>query len=132
MQPMTKTSSRGGTFIISLMVAALSAVGCAGIEGQPDEVRKVLEKRFVGKPLGDVVLVLGAPNATFKLGDGRSVYTWRRQTDKYRSNILIKSDERCVITMNVKVTPEIVEAVGEVDDSLGAFRVSYCAEQLGL
>jgi hypothetical protein len=57
------------------------------------------------------------------------VYTWRRQTDKYKNNLFIKSDERCVITLVTGTNGTLIEAVGQVDDSLGAWQISYCSEQ---
>ena len=74
---------------------------------------------------------MGAPISSFKFDDGRVAYTWRRVTDKYKSNLFIKSDERCVITMLSDRTGQLIQTIGTVDDSLGAFRLSYCAEQFG-
>jgi hypothetical protein len=106
--------------------------GCAGTEGRPDHVRTILSEKYGGKDLQTVIAGLGAPHSSFSLPNGQKAYTWRIATDKYQSNKIIKSDERCVITMLTDATGTRVETVGEVDDSLGAWQFSYCAEQLGL
>src|SRR3989442_1392564 len=72
-----------------------------------------------------------ASASSFKFDDGSVAYTWRRVTDKYKNDLFIKSDERCVITMLSDRTGQVIQAIGTVDDSLGAFRLSYCAEQFG-
>ena len=121
-------------FVIRAFAAitlACAGVGCAGVSGQPESIRALLQQKYVGRQLQDVVLDLGAPASSFKFEDGRVAYTWRRLTDKYKSNVLIKSDERCVITMLSDRPGQVIETVGTVDDSLGAFRLSYCAEQFG-
>jgi hypothetical protein len=118
--------------MISASFIALIISGCAGVRGQPDAVRSLLSEKYVGKELQQVIIDLGAPDSSFKLDNGCLVYTWRRQTDKYKSNLFIKSDERCVITMLTDKTGQRIENIGEVDDSLGAFRLSYCLEQFGL
>ena len=122
------------TFVLRGLAAltlACTTVGCAGVHGQPESIKALLQQKYVGRQLQDVVLDLGAPTSSFKLDDGRVAYTWRRVTDKYKSNLLIKSDERCVITMLSDRTGQLIQAIGTVDDSLGAFRLSYCAEQFG-
>ncbi len=107
-------------------------VGCAGVQGKPEYVRQRLQEKYVGKSLQQVTLDLGAPESSFRFSDGRIAYTWRRQTHKYQSNVMIKSDERCVITMISDPTGNMIEQIGQVDDSLGAWQMSYCCEQLGL
>jgi hypothetical protein len=116
---------------IAAITLACAGVGCAGVRGQPESIQVLLQQKYVGRQLQEVVLDLGAPASSFKFDDGRVAYTWRRLTDKYRSNVLIKSDERCVITMLSDRTGRVIETIGTVDDSLGAFRLSYCAEQFG-
>ena len=118
--------------VISASFIALIVVACAGVRGQPDAVRSLLSEKYIGKELQQVIIDLGSPDSYFKLADSRVVYTWHRQTDKYKSNRFIKSDERCVITMLTDKTGQLIETIGEVDDSLGAFRFSYCIEQFGL
>jgi hypothetical protein len=115
---------------VSTLVLIVAA--CAGVRGQPETVQRLLREKYVGKQLQEVLLDLGAPDSSFQLDDGRVAYTWCRQTDKYKSNVFIKSDERCVITMLTDETGRLIETIGKVDDSLGAWRISYCAEQLGL
>ena len=115
----------------AVITLACAGVGCAGVSGQPESIQALLQQKYVGRQLQDVVLDLGSPASSFKFDDGRVAYTWRRQTDKYKSNVLIKSDERCVITMLSDRTGRVIETIGTIDDSLGAFRLSYCAEQFG-
>jgi hypothetical protein len=105
---------------------------CAGTHGDPESVQKRLKDKYAGKPIEEVVQDLGAPDPSFRLPDGRIAYTWRRQTNKYWSNVLIKSDERCVVTMITDQAGQKIESIGKVDDSLGGWQISYCAEQLGL
>ena len=116
---------------IATLALACTTVGCAGVHGQPESIKALLQQKYVGRQLQDVVLDLGAPTSFFKFDDGRVAYTWRRVTDKYKSNLFIKSDERCVVTMLSDRTGQLIQAIGTVDDSLGAFRLSYCAEQYG-
>jgi hypothetical protein len=118
--------------VMSASCIALIIAGCAGVRGQPEAVRSLLSEKYTGKELQQAIIDLGAPDSSFKLDNGHVVYTWRRQTDKYKSNLFIKSDERCVITMLTDKTGQRIETIGEVDDSLGAFRLSYCLEQFGL
>ena len=116
---------------IAALVLASTTVGCAGVHGQPESIKALLQQKYVGRQLQEVVLDLGAPASSFKFDDGSVAYTWRRVTDKYKNNLFIKSDERCVITMLSDRTGQAIQAIGTVDDSLGAFRLSYCAEQFG-
>lgn len=78
------------------------------------------------------VLDMGAPSYISNLDSGRKVYTWERYTNKYSRNVFIRSDERCVVTLLTDTAGHLVELVGKVDDSLGAWQFSYCAEQLDL
>ena len=117
--------------VIAVLALASTTVGCAGVHGQPESIKALLQKKYVGKQLQDIVLDLGVPFSSFKFDDGRVAYTWRRMTDKYKNNRFIKSDERCVITMLSDRTGQLIQTIGTVDDSLGAFRLSYCAEQFG-
>jgi len=114
----------------SVVIMLLS--GCAGVQGRPDYVKRRLQEKYVGRPLSSVVIDIGSPDSSLKFNDGRIAYTWRRQTTKYQNNLFIKSDERCVITMITDPSGNRIEQVGEVDDSLGAFNLSYAAEQLNL
>ena len=116
---------------IAVLALACTTVGCAGVHGQPESIKALLQQKYVGRQLQDIVLDLGAPFSSFKFDDGRVAYTWRRMTDKYKNNRFIKSDERCVITMLSDRTGQLIQTIGTVDDSLGAFRLSYCAEQFG-
>ena len=104
--------------------------GCAGTEGRPEVVKNILERKYVGKKIDVVILDLG-PAKIMSLSGGNLLYVWRKQTEKYKSNKLIKSDERCVITMLVD-TGGTVRKIGRVDDSLGAWEISYCREQFSL
>jgi hypothetical protein len=119
------------SFIPALLAIVLLG-GCAGVEGRPDYVKKRLQEKYIGKPLSTVVLDIGSPESSLKFNDGRIAYTWRRQTTKYQNNLFIKSDERCVITMITDPSGNRIEQIGEVDDSLGAFNLSYAVEQLKL
>ena len=114
----------------SVVIILLS--GCAGVQGRPDYVKRRLQEKYLGRPLSSVVIDIGSPDSSLKFNDGRIAYTWRRQTTKYQNNLFIKSDERCVITMITDPSWNRIEQVGEVDDSLGAFNLSYAAEQLNL
>lgn len=114
------------------LALAFMLTGCAGTAGSPDMVRQKLESKYIGKQIDFVISDLGMPNSTIKLDSGRTAYEWRRQTDKYKSNVFVKSDERCVITMMTDNNNKRIETVGQIDDSLGAYEFSYCAEQLGL
>ena len=116
--------------LVSMAIMLLS--GCAGVQGRPDYVKRRLQEKYVGRPLSSVVIDIGSPDSSLKFNDGRIAYTWRRQTTKYQNNLFIKSDERCVITMITDPSGNRIEQVGEVDDSLGAFNLSYAAEQLNL
>ena len=118
-------------FAPALLVIVLLG-GCAGVEGRPDYVKRRLHEKYSGKPLSSVVLDIGSPDSSLKFNDGRIAYTWRRQTTKYQNNLFIKSDERCVITMITDPSGNRIEQIGEVDDSLGAFNLSYAVEQLNL
>jgi hypothetical protein len=118
--------------IISALLTIVFLGGCAGVEGRPDYVKRRLQEKYVGRPLSSVVIDIGSPDSSLKFNDGRIAYTWRRQTTKYQNNLFIKSDERCVITMITDPSGNRIEQVGEVDDSLGAFNLSYAAEQLNL
>lgn len=89
-------------------------------------------EKYCGKPFSYVVLDLGMPAASIKFNDGRIAYTWQRQTSKYQNNLFIKSDERFSVTMITDPSGNQIEQIGKVDDSLGAFKLSYAAEQLGL
>jgi hypothetical protein len=91
-----------------------------------------LTSKYVGQTVQSVIIDLGTPSLTYDLGDGAKALTWKRNSTKYATNVFIKSDERCVVTMITDKTGTKISSVGEVDDSLGAFQFSYCAEQLGL
>jgi len=91
-----------------------------------------LTAKYVGQTVESAVVDLGTPVTVFELEGGAKALTWRRDSAKYATNLFIKSDERCVITMLTDKTGNKISSVGKVDDSLGAFRMSYCAEQLGL
>ena len=114
------------------LLAIFFLSGCAGTEGRPNYVKRRLQEKYLGKPLSTVVLDIGSPESSVKFNDGRIAYTWRRQTTKYQNNLFIKSDERFIITMITDPNGNRIEQVGEVDDSLGAFNLSYAAEQLNL
>ena len=114
----------------SVVIILLS--GCAGVQGRPEYVKRRLQEKYLGRPLSSIVIDIGSPDSSLKFNDGRIAYTWRRQTTKYQTNLFIKSDERCVITMITDPSGNRIEQVGEVDDSLGAFNLSYAAEQLNL
>jgi hypothetical protein len=118
--------------VASVVIALALTQACAGTEGRPESVRALLAKKYVGKEVDVAVLDFGAPNSIAILDSGRKVYTWRRQTDKYKNNLFIKSDERCVITLVTGTNGTLIEAVGQVDDSLGAWQISYCSEQFSL
>jgi hypothetical protein len=115
-----------GLFILS------GVTGCAGTAGAPDYVKQKLAEKYLGKGIDAVVIDLGTPESTARLASGSVAYTWKRTTSKYSSNIFIKSDERCVITMLSDRTGKRMETIGKVDDSLGAYDTSYCAEQYEL
>ena len=117
---------------IATIVLAMLSSGCAGTVGRPDLVRQKLTNNYVGQNIEFVIERLGAPDSILKLESGKTVYTWKRQTNKYNKNSLIMSDERCVITMITDKNGKNIEKIGKVDDSLGGWRISYCAEQLGL
>lgn len=119
------------SYILSTTLLAVLS-GCAGTAGSPDYIKKKLAEKYVGKRIDVVVADFGAPENTTKLATGANVYTWKRQTEKYKSNLFIKSDERCVITMLSDATGKTISSIGKVDDSLGAYDVSYCAEQYEL
>ena len=118
--------------ICGFLSVVLAASGCAGTAGTPDAVRQQLTEKYSGKAVDTVVVDLGAPETVTRLDSGRKAYTWKRTSSKYVRNVFIKSDERCVITMLTDTSGKRIETVGEVDDSLGAYEVSYCAEQYGL
>ncbi len=115
-----------------ILVGLLVVAGCAGTQGEPDSVRRLLISKYVGKPLEFVVLDLGSPFSTFEFTSGVKSYTWQRTSTKYATNVAIKSDERCVITMLTDKTGSKIDTVGTVDDSLGAWQFSYCKEQYNL
>ena len=115
-----------------VLIAIFLLAGCAGVQGRPDYVKRRLQEKYAGRPLSSVVLDIGSPESSLKFNDGRVAYTWRRQTTKYQNNLFIKSDERCVITMITDPSGNCIQQIGEVDDSLGAFNLSYAAEQLNL
>jgi hypothetical protein len=106
-------------------------VSCAGTEGLPEEVQSILERKYLGKNIDSVFLDLGPVTNSQVLSDGNVLYSWTRQTEKYKTNRIIKSDERCVINVLANEN-RIVTKIGKVDDSLGAWRISYCREQFSL
>lgn len=115
-----------------IFLSTLLIAGCAGTTGRPELVNKLLSDRYVGRDVDFAVLELGVPDLIIKMDSGRQAYTWRRESAKYRQNLFVKSDERCVVTLLTGTDGSKVELVGKVDDSLGAWQLSYCAEQLGL
>ncbi len=119
-------------FKIFIFLSLLIVTACAGTQGQPESVRQLLTAKYVGKSLEAVVVDLGSPHSTFDFKSGVKSYTWRRDSAKYATNAFIKSDERCVITMLTDKTGTRISSVGKVDDSLGAFNLSYCKEQYNL
>lgn len=116
---------------LAALVMGLEA--CAGTVGQPEAVQRILTSKYVGQSVQSVIVDLGAPSSEFDMGNGAKALTWRRDSAKYaNTNVIIKSDERCVVTMLTNTSGSIIASVGKVDDSLGAFNFSYCKEQLGL
>jgi len=119
------------TFAV-VVALGVGLIGCAGTVGLPENVQQLLTSKYVGQSVQTVIVDLGTPSSMFNLGDGTKSLTWRRQSAKYANNLFIKSDERCVVTMLTDTTGNVITSVGKVDDSLGAFQLSYCKEQLGL
>jgi hypothetical protein len=117
---------------LAVWALVIGLTGCAGTAGAPDYVKQKLAEKYLGKGIDAVVLDLGAPESTTRLASGSTAYTWKRVTSKYSSNIFIKSDERCIITMLSDKTGKRIESIGKVDDSLGGYNISYCAEQYEL
>ena len=114
------------------LVSITSLAGCVGSKGSPDYVKQRLAERYVGKDIDAVVVGLGAPESVKQLATGHIAYTWKRTSSKYQSNLFIKSDERCVITMLSDKSGKRIQTIGSVDDSLGGAEISYCAEQYEL
>ena len=109
-------------------ICALST-SSAGTKGTPEDVRQILVNKYIGSPLDMVILDLGAPVKQTRLDSGARALTWVRSTNKDAANRIIGSDERCVITMLTETKSDRIAAIGKVDDSLGAWQISYCKEQ---
>ena len=122
------------TFVkgIAMVTAAFALAGCAGHKGQPEDISAKLHAKYVGKPVDYAVVNLGVPTNRIQLDSGRWAYTWLRQTSQFATNVLIKSEERCSVTMLTDASGKTIEQVGKVEDSLGAWAFSYCGEHLNL
>ncbi len=109
----------------------LAVSGCAGTEGTPVAVKQILEEKYIGKHVDEAFLDLGPADEREQLSSGNYLYSWTRQSNKYDTNLFIKSDERCSISIMAD-KDGIVRKIGTVDDSLGAWEISYCKEQFSL
>ena len=110
---------------------AFAFTACAGTVGEPESVRKILEARYLGESSDLVLADLGPTTNQQAMRNGNVLFTWIKQTSKYATNVAIKSDEFCRISMIVGPNGAI-QNIGKVDDSLGGWRISYCKEQYDL
>jgi hypothetical protein len=117
---------------ISIVLMSLALAACAGYQGRPEDISAKLKAKYVGKSVDEVISNMGVPANRVKLDSGRWAYTWLRQTNQFATNVLIKSEERCSVTMLTDVGGNNIEIIGKVEDSLGAWQLSYCAEHLNL
>lgn len=59
-----------------LAMAAIFALALTACHHGPSRMDRAMDS-WVGKPIGDVIMRFGAPSASMKLPDGRTVYTWK-------------------------------------------------------
>lgn len=112
-----------------VLMCLLIVAGCA--RGTPDSIRNQLSAKWVGKSADDFFVTFGPAEMQQKLQDGRTLYTWERKTAKYRNNRVITSSETCIVAFLADKSGTI-EKIVRVDDSLGAWHLSYCSEQMRL
>lgn len=117
------------SFVLAIGLMAILA-GCTS-NGTPETIQKELTSRWVGKPADDFFVAYGPADKSQRLSDGRTLYTWGRVSKKYENNILIRSNETCIVSFVVD-QKGIIQKINRVDDSLGEWAFSYCGEQLRL
>ncbi len=127
----------------ALVVALLPLAGCTTTE----QANKVLESRFQGSSTDAFFLAYGPPSSSFRMNDGRILYSWQERDKTNDRSITVNTtvvgnqtfstvtpDSSADAQCEVKILAEPNGKIARIDvasDSLGDWQLSRCNEIFG-